>query len=372
MVRPALHVPDAVAAEFLFKPRRATPGRVLSPLVGQDLPGDAIVGDPAGQGLQDQGRALMMRQHAGHDVAGVIVEEGRHVDPLVAAQAKGEQIRLPQLIRLSPLEAPRRRPGLRDGACDPWGPGPLGRQPPAHRRRRHGQRRPAADHVTDAPHPELRMRPAERYHGPPPRVRCGGPRPWPRWLHLQRGQPALPILPHPLRGRRARHPDRARDPLHGQPLLDNGPHHTLSHLERPHLSRGPTGWVARAASSGSLPRTHAVLPIRLPVSKPSGGQVLPDFYLIYPIINWRAQQVIATAGTAQVSRMRRSAPRIRQERTMPDAFHRPRAAIGPPRSGVHCRRCRESGATLSAPSAHVNRHFDVSDWIEGGWTIGRA
>jgi hypothetical protein len=112
MVRPALDVPDAVPAELLLKARLPAPGRVLPPLVGQDLARGPVVGDPARQGLEDQGRPLMVREDTGHDVARVIIEERRHPDALVPAQAKGKEVRLPELVGLRPLEAPLRRAGL--------------------------------------------------------------------------------------------------------------------------------------------------------------------------------------------------------------------------------------------------------------------
>jgi hypothetical protein len=47
MVRPALHVCDAVTLQLRFELGRATPGGVLAPLIRQDLPWRAIVGDAA-------------------------------------------------------------------------------------------------------------------------------------------------------------------------------------------------------------------------------------------------------------------------------------------------------------------------------------
>jgi hypothetical protein len=43
----------------------------------------------------------------------VVVHEGRHVDALVTSQQEGEDVRLPQLVRLRALEAPFRRRHLR-------------------------------------------------------------------------------------------------------------------------------------------------------------------------------------------------------------------------------------------------------------------
>lgn len=46
-----------------------------------------------------------MRQRQAHQVTRVIVQEGCDVHPLVSAQQKREQVRLPQLVRLGTLEA---------------------------------------------------------------------------------------------------------------------------------------------------------------------------------------------------------------------------------------------------------------------------
>jgi hypothetical protein len=105
VVRAALHVRDAVAVQLGFKLRAPTPRRVLAPLVGQDLPRRSILGNPAGEGFEHQCASLVMRHRKTHQVAGVIIQKGRHVDPLVSAQQEREQIRLPQLVRLGSLKA---------------------------------------------------------------------------------------------------------------------------------------------------------------------------------------------------------------------------------------------------------------------------
>lgn len=114
MVRPALHVRDALSTQLRLERRRAAPGGVLPTLVGQDLARRAVLGNTPRQRLQHQRAALVMRQRPTHEITRVIIEEGNEVQPLMPAQQEGEQIRLPQLVRLGALEAllPRLRSGL--------------------------------------------------------------------------------------------------------------------------------------------------------------------------------------------------------------------------------------------------------------------
>jgi hypothetical protein len=48
----------------------------------------------------------MVRQRKRHDVARVVVHEADEVEPLVLAQQKREDVALPELVGLRPLEAP--------------------------------------------------------------------------------------------------------------------------------------------------------------------------------------------------------------------------------------------------------------------------
>jgi hypothetical protein len=114
MVWPALDVPDAIPLELLLEVRASTPRRVLPALVGQDLLRCAVIRDATRQRLHHQGALLVMRHHQAHDVSRVVIQERRHVHPLVLAQQEREQVRLPQLVRLGALEAMRR--GLGFGA----------------------------------------------------------------------------------------------------------------------------------------------------------------------------------------------------------------------------------------------------------------
>ena len=107
VVRAALHVRDAVAAQFGLKLGLPAPGGVLAPLVGEDLPRRPVLGNPARERLHHQETSLVMGHRQAHQVARVIVQECRHVHPLVLAQQEREQIRLPQLVGLGALEALR-------------------------------------------------------------------------------------------------------------------------------------------------------------------------------------------------------------------------------------------------------------------------
>jgi len=115
MLRPALHVPNALAPQLALEFRLAPPGCVLPTLIGEHLLRWAVQLEPARQRLQHQLRALMVRQHVGHDEARVVVHEGDQVDPLVSPQQEGEDVRLPELVRGGPLEASGRMPPFLNG-----------------------------------------------------------------------------------------------------------------------------------------------------------------------------------------------------------------------------------------------------------------
>ena len=108
VLRPALHVPDALPSQLALELRLPAPGRVLPPLVGEHLLRWTVLLQPPGQRLQHELRSLMVRQHVRHDEARVVIHERDQVDPLVPPEQKREDVRLPELVRGSPLEAPRR------------------------------------------------------------------------------------------------------------------------------------------------------------------------------------------------------------------------------------------------------------------------
>ena len=115
MVRAALHVPDAVATQLLLEARLAAPRGVLPALVRQDLARGAVVRDRARERFHHEARALVMRDRQAHEVPAVVVQKRRDVQPLLTAQKKRKQVRLPELVRLRTLEAPLGRTRLRRG-----------------------------------------------------------------------------------------------------------------------------------------------------------------------------------------------------------------------------------------------------------------
>ncbi len=94
-MRPALHMRDAVALQLRLELRRAAPGGVLPALVGQDLFRRPVLCDATRERLQHQHASLVMCHRQAHQVAGVIVQERRHIDPLVPPQQEREQVGLP-------------------------------------------------------------------------------------------------------------------------------------------------------------------------------------------------------------------------------------------------------------------------------------
>jgi len=95
VLRPALDVPNALPPQLRLECRLPTPRRVLPPVVRQHLLGRPVRCDAAVESLQHQHRLLLMRHRVRDDVAAVVVHEDRHVQPLVAAQQKREDVRLP-------------------------------------------------------------------------------------------------------------------------------------------------------------------------------------------------------------------------------------------------------------------------------------
>ena len=108
MLRAALDVVDAFAPQRFLKDRRPSPRRVLSTVVREHFPGRTKRRDAPLQRLHHQGRLLMVCQGVTQQESRVVVHEGCQVNPLMASQQKREDVRLPQLVGLRPLEAPRR------------------------------------------------------------------------------------------------------------------------------------------------------------------------------------------------------------------------------------------------------------------------
>jgi hypothetical protein len=248
VLRPALDVPDALLPQLLLKLRRSPPGRVLPPVVSQDLPGRPVGGDASAQRLHHQNRLLMVGQGIGDDVTRVVVHEGRHVDPFVTPKEKREDVRLPHLVRLGTLETPRQMCPLfpRSHALDQ----PLLVEDPPHRALRDPKRLKPRQDVTDPPRAVLGMLLPHRNNGLPPRT-----------LRLP-----------PLGGRlpRVRHETVKALPLIGRhPTLDR----PIGHTE------GPAHLVDRCAVLGNFlnhpqPKLHRVARRRRS-SPPNGNLSLP-------------------------------------------------------------------------------------------------
>ena len=154
-MRAALHVCDAVALQLRLELGAPAPSGVLAALIGQDLPRRPVVGDAARERLEHQHATLVMRHRKAHEVAGVIVQECRHVDPLVSAQQEREQIRLPQLVRLGTLEV-LHLDLLSHSALGRLRLDPLGSQHPSHRRLRRADPQKPPHHIADATVPSAR------------------------------------------------------------------------------------------------------------------------------------------------------------------------------------------------------------------------
>jgi hypothetical protein len=102
------HLLDAALLQLLRERALATPGHILAAVVRQNLLGRAVRGQRRPQHLQHQGRRLAGVQAVADDEAAVVVQKSHEVDPpILPFEDKREQISLPQLIGLGPLEAAR-------------------------------------------------------------------------------------------------------------------------------------------------------------------------------------------------------------------------------------------------------------------------
>jgi hypothetical protein len=106
VLRPALHVPNVFPPELRLEFRAPAPRRVLPALVRQDFPRVAVGGHAPSQRLHHERRPLMVRQGVRDDEARVVVHETDQVEPLVAPQQEGKDVRLPELVGSRSLEAP--------------------------------------------------------------------------------------------------------------------------------------------------------------------------------------------------------------------------------------------------------------------------
>jgi len=262
VLRPALDVSNALAPKLLLEFRAPPPCRVLPALVRQDFLRVAVGRDAAPERLHHQARPLMMRHRVRHHEARMVVHEADHVEPLVTAQEKREDVRLPELIRLRSLEAPGAvLVGLRRRAC--LRHQPLLVQDPTHLCLTHPEALEARQHRLDAPRPVLRVLLTEHLH---PSASClfsrrvsppaGPTHAWHQRLHSSR-----PVRLRPGVDRLCRHPERFGELRYRRPAFD-APHnaqpelHRVRHPDR--LCSCPPQAIIRA-----LPRRR-LLPLLLP------------------------------------------------------------------------------------------------------------
>jgi len=94
---------DAVLFHLLFETGFAPPVGVLSPVVGEHLFGNAVLGDAAPVGLQHVGGCLAAVQSQGGDIPAVVIHEADQVG-VAPGQPEGHDVALPQLVGAGSLE----------------------------------------------------------------------------------------------------------------------------------------------------------------------------------------------------------------------------------------------------------------------------
>ena len=156
VLRPAGDMRNSVLPQPLFEFGHAAPGPVLPALVGEDLARLAVRCDATLQGLDHQRGALMVRQQVRGHEARVVVLEADQVQPLVTSEQEGEDVRLPHLVGLGALEAPRRtRTPVTDCRLRCQQSRLVENSP--HGGRRHSDGLEAAQQIADLAHPLSRI-----------------------------------------------------------------------------------------------------------------------------------------------------------------------------------------------------------------------
>lgn len=202
MLRPRLQMLDTLPAQLVIEFSLAPPGGVLPPIIGEDFLRRPEAGDACLERLPHQLRLLVPLQRPAGNEARAVVEKRAQVYPLVPAQKESEDIRLPELVRLRPLEAPR--PGLL-----PWRSGLRLEQPCLVQHAPHfaladPDRLEPLQHIADPPRPVLWVRLPQRQHRLLARVFLLRLLRLPRLASEQRLVAALRVLPPPLHQRRVR------------------------------------------------------------------------------------------------------------------------------------------------------------------------
>lgn len=289
VLRPALHVADALPPKLHLEVRLTAPRGVLTPVVRQYLLRRPVRRDPPSQRLQHQLRTLMMRERVGHDEPRVVIHERGQVQPLLPPQQEREDVRLPQLIRLRALESSHRVLALHTRLARLDEPRLV--QDRAHLRLRDSERLEPRKRVPDPARPQLRVLLPQRHDRRALRFLRQRPlrRHRPR-LRLQRLRTSLPVRAHPLRHRRGRQLERAAHPPEWQLSV----HDQLCHLQsklvrvrgfgpRPLTRRRPSDRPTSTLSLLSSP-LHQDLRLR--------WVLLGVFYPSTSPLNWCAQHPV--------------------------------------------------------------------------------
>jgi hypothetical protein len=246
VVWPTLDVLDVLSTELRFELRLPSPRRVLPPVVRQHLPRRSEGCHPAFERLHHQRGLLAVCDGVPDDEAAVVVHEDGHVEPLMPAQEEGEDVGLPQLVWLGPLEA-RLGPRCLLHLGRPRLEQPLLVENPPHRRLRHAQALEASQHVGDPTRAQCWTVLFRSHHKCAPRVfdaRRGSSRS--RLSRHQRWLSAMAEGSQPLGHRRFAHSEDACDLGRRRPLLKH-----LAQHPQPELGR-----VARHALRPSSSLAH--------------------------------------------------------------------------------------------------------------------
>ena len=169
VVRPRLDVADAVALQLSLEDGLPSPRRVLPAVVRQHLDRRAERREAPVKRLEHQLRFLLVRDRVPDDEAAEVVHEDGDVEPLMPAQQEGEDVRLPQLIRLRPLEAPRQRLRLLD-LRRPRLQQPFFMQNPPHRRLRDAKAFEPFQHIRDSTGAKVWVLLLRLHHARAPRI----------------------------------------------------------------------------------------------------------------------------------------------------------------------------------------------------------
>ena len=220
VVGPALQVVDVILPKLGLEPGGAPPAGELPALVGEHLLGDAVLGHRPAVELQDVLRGLAAEDVEADHVARVVVDKPDQVGVL-AAEAEGEDVGLPELVGRGPLKgAGGGRVGLGLGAA-PLEQG-LRVEGPADRLPAHGEEQDPPQELADLLDPELGVALLERDGLPLDRGGHLRLRPCPR-LRLQAGFPLGAVPAHPGPQRTEADPELAGDLVDGEAFLQAEP-----------------------------------------------------------------------------------------------------------------------------------------------------